>query len=67
MLGGKIHVFFGLLENVVDILWNSKAAYTNRFGQEFRGPIIPFGAEVHYYRNAPADRSRSHEMADKSF
>jgi DNA (cytosine-5)-methyltransferase 1 len=56
---------FCFLKNVVDILWNNKTAYANRFGQEFRGPIIPFGAEVHYYPNSPDDRSRSHEMSNK--
>merc|ERR1712096_422891 len=37
-----------LLRNAVDILLNNKTAYFNRFGINFPGPLIPFGAAVTY-------------------
>ena len=36
-----------------------------RFNEDFRGPIIPFGAEVHYFPLSQKDKARVHQMADK--
>ena len=36
-----------------------------RFKEDFRGPIIPFGAEVHYFPLSAEDKARVHQMADK--
>ena len=36
-----------------------------RFKEDFRGPIIPFGAEVHYFPLSTEDKARVHQMADK--
>ena len=36
-----------------------------RFKEDFRGPIIPFGAEVHHFPLSAKDKARAHQMADK--
>ena len=36
-----------------------------RSKEDFRGPIIPFGAEVHYFSLSAKDKARVHQMADK--
>ena len=36
-----------------------------RFGDNFRGPIIPFGAEVEIFPIISKKTSRVHQMADK--
>ena len=53
------------LRNVVDILHDGITAYQRRFGQPFRGPIIPFGAEVEYYPINPADKKKLHTFDQK--
>ena len=37
------------LRNVQDILQEVKTPYERRFGEPFKGPIIPFGALVGYH------------------
>ena len=37
------------LRNVTDLLSDGKTPYERRFGQPFKGPIIPFGSLVEYY------------------
>ena len=37
------------LRNVTDLLSDGKTPYERRFGQPFKGPVIPFGAMVEYY------------------
>ena len=37
------------LRNVADFLSDGKTPYERRFGQPFKGPIIPFGSLVEYY------------------
>ena len=34
------------LRNVTDLLSDGQAPYERRFGQSFKGPIIPFGSLV---------------------
>ena len=46
------------LRNIVDTLRNDKTAYETRFGAEFRGPIVRFGAEVQYKPSSDADKAR---------
>ena len=37
------------LRNIQDLLSDGKTPYERRFGQPFKGPIIPFGSLVEYY------------------
>ena len=37
------------LRNVTELLSDGKTPYERRFGQPFKGPIIPFGALVEYH------------------
>ena len=37
------------LRNVTDLLSDGKTPYERRFGQPFKGPIIPFGSLSEYY------------------
>ena len=37
------------LRNVTDLLSDGKTPYERRFGQPFKGPIIPFGSFVEYH------------------
>ena len=46
------------LRNVVDRLRHDRTAYYMRFGCDFKGPRIPFGAEVHYKPSSPKDIAR---------
>ena len=46
------------LRNVQDLLANGKTPYERRFGESFKGPIIPFGALVEYL---PSLRERQSE------
>ena len=39
------------LRNVTDLLSDGKTPYERRFGQPFKGPIIPFGSLVEYHPN----------------
>ena len=39
---------FCFLKNVVDILADGQTSYKKRYGVDFSGPVIPFGAEVTY-------------------
>jgi hypothetical protein len=39
---------FCFLRNVSTVLETGNTAYKNRFGSDFSGPLIPFGAEVTY-------------------
>ena len=45
------------LRNVTDLLSNGKTLYERRFGQPFKGPIIPFGSLVEYHLVIAKDRS----------
>ena len=37
------------LRNIQDLLFDGKTPYERRFGEQFKGPIIPFGSLVEYY------------------
>ena len=37
------------LRNVTDLLSDGKTPYERRFGQPFKGPVIPFGSLVEYH------------------
>ena len=53
------------LRNVTDLLSEGKTPYERRFGQPFKGPIIPFGSLVTYYHTASKDQSRIHQFGKK--
>ena len=40
---------YTFLRNVTDLSSDGKTPYERRFGQPFKGPIIPFGSLVEYY------------------
>ena len=53
------------LRNVTDLLSGGKTPYERRFGQPFKGPIIPFGSLVEYHPKTAKDQSRIHQFGKK--
>ena len=53
------------LQNVTDLLSDGKTPYERRFGQPFKGPIIPFGSLVEYHPITAKDQSRIHQFGKK--
>ena len=53
------------LRNVTDLLSDGKTPYERRFGQPFKGPIIPFGSLVEYHPITAQDQSRIHQFGKK--
>ena len=53
------------LRNVTDLLSDGKTPYERRFGQQCKGPIIPFGSLVEYYPISATDQSRIHQFGKK--
>ena len=53
------------LRNVTDLLSDGKTPYERRFGQPFKGPIIPFGSLVEYNPITAKDQSRIHQFGKK--
>ena len=43
----------------------SKTSYARRFGEPFKGPVIPFRAMVEYYQISARDHSRPHQFGKK--
>ena len=58
-VGGQI------LWNVTDLLSDGKTPYERRFGQPFKGPIIPFGSLVEYHPVTAKDQPRIHQFGKK--
>ena len=50
------------LRNVTDLFSDGKTPYERRFGQPFKGPIIPFGSLVEYHPVTAKDQSRIHQF-----
>ena len=50
------------LRNVTDLLSDGKTPYERRFGQPFKGPIIPSGSLVEYHPITAKDQSRIHQF-----
>ena len=44
---------------------DAKTPYVRRFGQPFKGPIIPFGSLVEYHPTTAKDQSRNHQFGKK--
>ena len=53
------------LRNVTDLLSDGKTPYERRFGEPFKGPIIPFGSLVEYQPKTAKDQSRIHQFGKK--
>ena len=53
------------LRNIQDLLSDEKTPYERRFGQPFKGPIIPFGSLVEYHPITAKDQSRIHQFGNK--
>ena len=53
------------LRNVTDLLSDGKTHYERRFGQPFKGPIIPFGSLVECHPITAKDQSRIHQFGKK--
>ena len=53
------------LRNIQDLLSDGKTPYERRFGEPFKGPIIPFGSLVEYYPISAEDQSRIHQFGKK--
>ena len=53
------------LRNVRDFLAEGKTRYERRFGEPFKGPIIPSGAMVEYHPISPRDQARIHQFGKK--
>ena len=54
------------LQNVQDLFSDGKPPYERRFGQPFKGPIIPLGSLVEYYPITAKDQSRIHQFGKES-
>ena len=53
------------LRNITDLLSDGKTPHERRFGQPFKGRIIPFGSLVECYPNSAKDLSRIHQFGEK--
>ena len=53
------------LRHVTDFLSDGKTPYERRYGQPFKGPIIPFGSLVEYHPITAKDQSRIHRLGKK--
>ena len=55
------------LRNVTDLLSDGKTLYERRFGQPFKGPVIPFGSLVEYHTVTAKDQYESINLERKSY
>ena len=53
------------LRNIQDLLSDGKTPNGRRFGQPFKGPIIPYVSFVEYYPISAKDQSRTHQFGKK--
>ena len=53
------------LRNIQDRLSGGKTPYERRFGEPFRGPIVPFGSLVEYHPISTKDQSRINHLGKK--
>ena len=49
----------------ISLLSDGKTPYERRFGQPFKGPIIPFGSLVEYHPLTAKDQWRIHQFGKK--
>ena len=55
------------LRNVQDLLSDGKTPYERRFGEPFKGPIIPFGSLVEYTLSLQKTSQESINLERKSY
>ena len=55
------------VRNVQDILADGETPHERRFGESFKGPIIPFGALVEYLPSSARDQARIHQIGDRMY
>ena len=53
------------LANITDELQDGQTSYKKRFGKNFYGPRIPFGAAVWYKPSSQKDKDRVHKVGNK--
>ena len=53
------------LRNVTDLLSDGKTPHERRFGEPFKGPIVPFCSLVEYYHITAKDQSSIHQFGKK--
>ena len=53
------------LQNIQDLLTDGKTPHKRRFGEPFKGPIIPFGSMVEDHAISTRDLSRLHQFGKK--
>ena len=53
------------LRNVQDLLADGKTPCERRFGESFKGPLIPFGALLEYLPISERDKPRIHQFGKK--
>ena len=53
------------LRNIQDLLSDWKTPYNRRFGEPFKGPVIPFGSMVEFHPFSAKDLSRLHQFGKK--
>ena len=56
---------FCYLRNVEDLLADGKTPYEWRFGEPYKGPVVPFGAMVEYHPISSRHQSRVHQFGKK--
>ena len=54
-----------ICEMFTDLLSDGETPYERRFGEPFRGPVIPFGAMIEDHSMSAKDRSRLHQCGGK--
>ena len=54
------------LRNIQDLLSDGTTPHERRFGEPFKGPIIPFGSLVEYYPISAKDQSTIHQFEKES-
>ena len=64
-LGGQIPWNVTPICETSQILSDGKTPYERRFGQPFKGPIIPFGSLVEYHHITAMDQSRIQQFGKK--
>ena len=62
---GRFHGMLYLSAKQSRFLSDGKTPYERRFGEPFKGPIIPFGSLVEYYPISAKDQSRIHQFGRK--
>ena len=56
---------FCFLKNVTLALQDGETSYRKRFGSDFSGPLLPFGAKIKYLPVTQKDKERVHKYSDK--